>query len=66
MIILNEIYKYTYDTQVTSDSKPKIVDRIDCSGAGDVDTSTVVAVKDGKVNGLTGRVLNIAQDWTNP
>ena len=31
--------------QVTSDGKPKLIDRIDGSGAGDVDTSKVVEAK---------------------
>ena len=37
--------------QVTSDGKRKIIDRIDPSGAGDVDTSKVAEIKDGKVTG---------------
>ena len=31
--------------QVTSDGKPKLIDRIDGSGAGDVDTTKVVESK---------------------
>lgn len=43
--------------QVTSDGKPKIIERVDCSGAGDVDTSKVVQAPDGYILGLTGRKL---------
>ncbi|XP_059484190.1 tripeptidyl-peptidase 2 isoform X2 [Neocloeon triangulifer] len=52
--------------QVTSDGKPKVIERVDCSGAGDVDTSSVVEVKDGAITGLTGRKLRIPKDWKNP
>jgi len=52
--------------QVTSDGRPKLIDRIDGSGAGDVDTSTVVTVKDAKVTGLTGRTLHVPESWVNP
>ena len=40
--------------------------RYDGSGAGDVDTSTVVEVKDNQVTGLTGRTLNIPSEFVNP
>ncbi|XP_034947596.1 tripeptidyl-peptidase 2 isoform X1 [Chelonus insularis] len=52
--------------QVTSDGKPKILARFDCSGDGDVDTSTVVQSDEGYITGLTGRKLKIPFDWTNP
>ena len=44
----------------TSDSKPKIIDLIDATGAGNVDISTTVTVTtDGYVTGLTGRKLKV-------
>ena len=37
---------------------------IDCSGSGDVDTSTVVdVVKDGVIEGKTGRKLKVSADF---
>ena len=51
---------------MTSDGKPKIIDRLDGSGAGDVDTSTVVTAVEGRVEGLTGRSLVIPAGWDNP
>lgn len=52
--------------QVTSDGKPKVIERFDCSGAGDVDTSTIVQATDGSIAGLTGRDLKIPTSWRNP
>lgn len=49
--------------QKTSDGKPKIVDVIDGSGSGDVDTSTMVKAKDGIIDGLTGRKLKVDKNW---
>lgn len=43
-----------------------MIERIDCSGAGDVDTSTVVEAKNGEIVGLTGRRLKIPASWNNP
>ncbi|KAI6191117.1 Tripeptidyl-peptidase 2 [Aphelenchoides bicaudatus] len=55
------------DLRVTSDGKQKIIDCIDASGSGDVDTSTVKKVEtDGCVVGLTGRRLKIPESWSNP
>ncbi|XLS59732.1 hypothetical protein HN51_009487 [Arachis hypogaea] len=53
--------------QVTSDGKPKILDVIDCSGSGDVDTSKVVkADADGCISGASGASLIINTSWKNP
>ncbi|XP_046674553.1 tripeptidyl-peptidase 2-like [Homalodisca vitripennis] len=52
--------------QVTSDGKPKLIGRYDCSGAGDVDTSTVQQSVDGELQGITGRKLKVPPAWKNP
>ncbi|CAH3119853.1 unnamed protein product [Pocillopora meandrina] len=52
--------------QETPDGQRKIIDLIDASGSGDVDTSTVAEAVDGCVTGLTGRKLMIPDDWENP
>jgi tripeptidyl-peptidase-2 len=53
--------------QVTSDGRQKIVDLIDTTGSGDVDTSTVLAAEKGFITSpFTGRQLKIPDDWENP
>ncbi|MED6151046.1 tripeptidyl-peptidase II Tpp2 [Stylosanthes scabra] len=53
--------------QVTSDGKPKILDVLDCTGSGDVDTSKVVkADADGCISGASGASLVINASWKNP
>lgn len=56
---------------VTSDGKPKIVDIVDCSGSGDIPTTTVVKPTENEdgipvITGLTGRKLLLSKDWKNP
>ena len=45
--------------QETPDGRRKIVDLIDASGSGDVDTSTVCEAVDGCLTGVTGRKLQV-------
>jgi tripeptidyl-peptidase-2 len=52
--------------QTTPDGRPKVIDMVDGTGSGDVDTSHEAEVKDGKITGLTGRTLTIPADWKNP
>ncbi|CAA6655602.1 unnamed protein product [Spirodela intermedia] len=53
--------------QVTSDGKPKILDVLDCTGSGDIDTSTVVkADPEGYIIGKSGARLQVNRSWENP
>lgn len=46
---------------MTSEGKPKVIGRYDCSGAGDVDTSTIVTATEGNIlKGLSGRNLVVS------
>jgi tripeptidyl-peptidase-2 len=52
--------------QRTSDGKPKVIDLVDATGAGDVDTSKVVTTtKPACLQGLSGRELHLGA-WDNP
>ncbi|XP_051137979.1 tripeptidyl-peptidase 2 [Andrographis paniculata] len=52
---------------VTSDGKPKVLDVIDCTGSGDIDTSTIVKADDnGCIQGTSGNSLIVNSSWKNP
>ena len=54
---------------MTTTGERKIVDLVDTTGSGDVDTSTTCKTRSegGRViEGLTGRQLTIPDDWNNP
>lgn len=51
--------------QKTSTGLDKMVDLIDCTGDGDVDTSTVVEATEGFIVGKSGRKLKLGE-WNNP
>ena len=53
--------------KVTSTGERKIVDVIDATGSGDVDTSHVAKLaEDGSLTGLTGRKLTLPKGFENP
>ncbi|MGA1235400.1 MAG: S8 family serine peptidase [Limisphaerales bacterium] len=52
--------------QRTPDGRVKIIDVVDATGSGDVDTSTVREAEDGELAGLSGRALRVGSDWSNP
>ena len=53
--------------QVCPDGRPKMLDVIDATGAGDVDTSTAAApAADGTLPGVSGRALALPGAWPAP
>ena len=53
--------------QKTSEGKPKILDIIDCTGSGDIDTSKAVeADESGCIEGYYKTKLKINPSWDNP
>ena len=49
--------------QTTSDGKHKMIDLVDCTGAGDVDTSKEAEPAGGELTGLSGRKLQLPAEW---
>lgn len=52
--------------QVTTEGKPKVIERFNCTGSGDVDMTTKVQPENLEIKGLTGRILKIPFNWKNP
>ena len=52
--------------QQTSDLSPKLVDLVDATGSGDVDTSAIAPIEEGKVKGLSGRLLSLPPSISVP
>ncbi len=50
----------------TSDGRTKVIDIIDGTGSGDVDTSTTREAKDGRLEGLSSRPLKLPAAWLKP
>ena len=50
--------------QTTSDGKPKIIDLLDGTGSGDVNTTVIQSAEKNQLKGLTGRVLTINPQWS--
>ena len=63
------IFCCSFFLQKTSDGQPKVLDLIDTTGSGDVDTSCVrktVTETDREIVSLNGHVLKIPDEWCNP
>lgn len=52
--------------QTTSDGKPKVIDIIDATGAGDVDTSLVLEPVDHQLTLPSGKVVTLNPSWQPP
>jgi hypothetical protein len=63
----DRLCRWTYILHVITHLTPQILDVIDCTGSGDIDTSKVVkADEQGVIPGASGRPLRVNPDWTNP
>lgn len=54
---------------MTTAGERKILDLIDTTGSGDVDTSVIRITREEKnreIKGLSGRILHIPDEWVNP
>lgn len=50
----------------TTTGERKVLDLIDATGSGDVDTSTIAQLVDAQLTSLTGRALRVPAEWNCP
>jgi tripeptidyl-peptidase-2 len=56
-----------FGLQTTPNGQPKVIDVVDCTGSGDVNTSKVVtADENGYIESLLGHKLKVNSQWKNP
>jgi len=56
-----------FGLQTTPNGQPKIIDVVDCTGSGDVNTSKIVtADENGYIESLIGNKLKVNSEWKNP
>ena len=49
--------------QICPDGSPKMLDVLDCTGGGDIDTSHTCTLTDSVLTGLSGRTLTLPAGW---
>ena len=57
---------YVHMSRVPTSSALQVLDVVDGTGSGDVDTSAVVEAQDGVITGIHGDRLIVNSEWSNP
>lgn len=53
-------FKLCNNSQILPNGERKVIERFDCSGCGDISTSTVVTATSDTITGLSGRTLKLS------